>query len=59
MVVKLLLEKGAQPDFKNSTGWTPLSWAIEGGDVGVIHLLLANGAKVDCCYTIVSESHRS
>jgi uncharacterized protein len=56
-VVKLLLENGAQPDFKDEKGQTPLSRAVEKGGVAVIQLLLAKDVKMDFKYNIVSERH--
>ena len=53
--MKLLLENGAQPDFEDENGQTPFSWAVEGGDVDVLHLLIAKGAKINTKYNIVSE----
>jgi len=55
--VKLLLEKGAQPDIKDKDGRTALSWAIEGRDPVIIQLLVAQVAEVDYLYKIrwVSE----
>ena len=41
-VVKLLLENGAKPNFKDVGGQTPLSRAVEAGSVAVVQLLLAN-----------------
>ena len=55
----LLLENGAQPDFEDENRWTPLSRAIEGGNSGVVELLLAQGVKVDYRYKIVSKSDQS
>jgi hypothetical protein len=55
-VVKLLLETGkVNPDLKDGNGWTPLSHAVEGGSVGVVQILLAEGVKTDYQYKIVSE----
>jgi ankyrin repeat protein len=48
--VKLLLENGAQPDFEDENGETPLSRAVEEGSVAVVQLLLAKEAKMD--YTV-------
>ena len=56
-VVKLLLEKGAQPDFEDESGQMPLSRAVEEGHVAVVQLLLAKEAKMDFKYNIVSEHH--
>ena len=53
--MELLLENGAQPDFKDENGWTPLSRAIGIGNVAVVELLLVKGAKVDYQYQIVSK----
>jgi hypothetical protein len=43
-------------DFEVEKRYTPLSQAIETGNAAVIELLLAQGAKVDYQYTIVSNS---
>jgi hypothetical protein len=44
-VVKLLLEKGADSESKDSkSGQTPLSWAAENGREAVVKLLLEKGA---------------
>jgi uncharacterized protein len=56
-VVKLLLENGAQPDFEDENGQTPLSRAVEKGSVVVVQLLLAKKGKIDFKYHIVSERH--
>jgi ankyrin repeat protein len=56
-VVKLLLEKGAQPDFGDNNGQMPLSQALEKGSVAVVQLLLAKEAKMDYKYKIVSKHH--
>ena len=57
-IVKLLLETGnINVNWKGETGWTPLSYAIEGGHKYMVELLLKAGAKVDYEYTIdVSKS---
>ena len=52
--MKLLLENGAEPDFEDEGGQTPLSRAVEGGSVAVIQLLLAKEVKMDYRYNIVS-----
>ena len=54
-VVKLLLENGAQPDFGDEGGQTPLSRAVEGGSIAVVQLLLAKEVKMDFKYNHVSE----
>jgi ankyrin repeat protein len=53
-LVKLLLENGAQPDFD---GQTPLSQAVERGNVAVAQLLIAKESKINFEYYIVSEHH--
>jgi ankyrin repeat protein len=53
-IVKLLLEKGALPDFEDRYGWTPLLRAVESGSVAVIKLLLAKKVKMDYV-NLVSE----
>jgi ankyrin repeat protein len=55
-VVELLLQNGASPDFDDRYGWTSLAWAVEGGNVAILRLLLAQGAKIDYIYNIVSVS---
>ena len=48
-IAKLLLEKGADPDFKNSEyhGRTPLSRAAKMGNEAVVKLLLEKGVEPD------------
>ena len=55
--MKLLLEKGAQPNFGDEMGQAPLSRAVENGSVAVVQLLLAKEAKMDFKYNTVSERH--
>jgi ankyrin repeat protein len=47
VVVKLLLEKGAEIEAKSSSGWTPLSWAAGKGHKAVVKLLLEKGAEIE------------
>ncbi|KAH7464149.1 hypothetical protein FOMA001_g17930 [Fusarium oxysporum f. sp. matthiolae] len=48
MLVKLLLEKGAKIEVKDSEdGRTPLLWAAEEGHEAVVKLLIENGANID------------
>ncbi|QGA20938.1 hypothetical protein EYB26_008648 [Talaromyces marneffei] len=48
VVVKLLLEKGAELEIKdNISGRTPLSYAAERGHEAVVKLLLKHGAKLE------------
>ena len=56
-VVKLLLENGAQLDFEDANGQTPLSRAVDGRNIAVLQLLLAKEAKMDFKYNIVSGLH--
>ena len=43
-VVRILLEAGANPDVRQSAGWTPLHAAAMNGDLTSVELLLASGA---------------
>jgi Ankyrin repeats (3 copies) len=45
-VAKLLLEKGAEVEYKSNNGRTPLWWAAEKGREAVVKLLLEKGADV-------------
>jgi ankyrin repeat protein len=45
--VQLLLDKGADPNFKNDKSWTPLSRAIVNGHETIVQLLLDKGADPD------------
>ena len=56
-VVTLLLENGAQPDFGDEKGQTPLSRAVEEENVAIVQLLLAKKVEIDFRYNIVSERH--
>jgi ankyrin repeat protein len=51
-VVGLLLSNGADPEFTDGVGWTPLSRAIERGRSGIIRQLLARGAAVNYTYSL-------
>ncbi|KAH7109731.1 hypothetical protein B0J13DRAFT_600603 [Dactylonectria estremocensis] len=49
VVVKLLLEKGAEIEAKDSEhGRTPLSWAGWNGHEAMVRLLLESGADIEC-----------
>jgi ankyrin repeat protein len=43
-VVRILLESGANPDVRQSAGWTPLHAAAMNGDLTSVELLLAASA---------------
>ena len=47
--VRLLLQKGADPNLADYQGATPLHFAAEVGDLESIRLLLNGGAAVDAC----------
>ena len=44
-MIKLLLQKGADPDTIDHNGDTPLYWAAKIGDIAMARLLLNAGAK--------------
>jgi uncharacterized protein len=46
-VARLLLDRGANVDFRDDFGWTALIEASCGSHVDVIQLLLDRGANVD------------
>ena len=43
-IVRLLLERGADPNKQTKDGWTPLMYATEKGNIDIVRLLLENGA---------------
>ena len=47
-MVKLLLEKGADPCFANPYGSTPLQAACKQGNIELVELLLEKGANPSC-----------
>jgi ankyrin repeat protein len=47
LLLKLLLEKGADLEFEDIDGRTPLSYAAENGHEAVVRLLLDNGADME------------
>jgi ankyrin repeat protein len=46
-IVAYLLEHGADPNCRSTTGWTPLSWASYQGHLDIVRTLVEHGAKVD------------
>ena len=54
MVVKLLLNNGANKEMKEKRGGTPLTRALGNGSEAIIKLLLAKGAEVDMYSYIMS-----
>ncbi|HEV7505905.1 MAG TPA: ankyrin repeat domain-containing protein [Thermoanaerobaculia bacterium] len=53
--VRFLLEHGAEADYANSFGKTPLFYAIELGDRQLVELLLDHGADVNHPYKSAAE----
>ncbi len=45
--VQLLLQQGANPNYENIYGVSPLLFAVEAGDTAVIRLLLDHGADIN------------
>jgi ankyrin repeat protein len=54
-VVRILLDAGANPDVRQSAGWTPLHAAAMNADLTTVELLLASGADP----TATNEEGRS
>ncbi|KAJ4855811.1 ankyrin repeats (3 copies) domain-containing protein [Trichoderma breve] len=46
-IVKLLLEHGGDPNYRDRDGWSAIHWAAEEGYYGVVKLLLEKGANVN------------
>ncbi|KFA70940.1 hypothetical protein S40288_10226 [Stachybotrys chartarum IBT 40288] len=57
-IVKLLLEKGANPEVGDSAGWKPLAVAARNGPshLGVAELVLSFGANVDSLNPMLQQS---
>ncbi|PQE28114.1 ankyrin repeat-containing protein [Rutstroemia sp. NJR-2017a BBW] len=47
VIVKLLLDKGAEIETKSTSGQTPLLWAAMNGNEAVVKLLLEKGAELE------------
>ncbi len=47
VLLDLLLSEGANPNLADANGLLPLSYAVSGGDVDSVKVLVAYGAKVD------------
>jgi len=48
-ICRLLIDKGAQLEAKDSNGWTPLYYAAPYGHVEIVRLLCDRGADVEAC----------
>ena len=46
-IVKLLLEKGSDPNVKAANGSTPLHWACQFGSLEIVKLLVSNGSDLN------------
>lgn len=46
-LVRLLLEHGADPNFKGSSNWTPLFEAAANGDEDIVRLMIQRGADIN------------
>jgi ankyrin repeat protein len=44
--IREFVESGAEVNYRNATGWTPLMWAAHEGNVPIIEYLLSKGADV-------------
>lgn len=49
-MVKLLLEKGANPNICDENGKSPISQAVSIGDVGILKLLIERGGDLGARY---------
>ncbi|KAF4451628.1 hypothetical protein F53441_5484 [Fusarium austroafricanum] len=62
-IARLLLEKGANPDYMLASGWTSLTYAAYCGLADAVKLLLEHGASIDLEYgagleNVFSTSYR-
>jgi len=48
-ICRLLLDKGAQVEAKDRSGWTPLHYAAYKGHVEIVRLLCDHGAEIEAC----------
>ena len=48
-ICRLLLDKGAKVEAKNSDGWTPLHYAARNDHIEIVRLLCDRGADVEAC----------
>lgn len=48
LVLKKMLDLGADPNIQDSNGWTPLHYSAELGDFESVRILLENKAQIDC-----------
>lgn len=55
-LARLLLQKGANPDIANGTGWKPLATAARDRSLSLAELLLEHGANLDAINVQVGQS---
>ena len=58
-LVRLLLERGADPNAVDGQGWPPIAFAMRDGKLKIVEMLLTHGAKVDLAWPNGADARKA